>query len=172
MIRDILAGTIGKKEVNAISRMLLQDREQFEQVFEMIFDEAQPIAWHAAWIIEKVSEKAPSSISKEQNLRLINLVLTTEHQGLQRIGLSILHNLSVYQPISVEFINRCFEMMVSPKFSVGVQCLAMRVMLKISEVEEGFKSELSVYLENMDDEFYSAGFKTSKRKVLKSLKMS
>lgn len=172
MIRDLLAGNIGIKEINAISMVLLQDREQFEQVFEMIFEETQPLAWHAAWVIEKVSEKQPSHITNEQNLRVINLVLTTDHRGLQRLGLSILHNLPVYQPISVEFINRCFDMMLSPKFSVGVQCLAMKVLMKISEVEEDFKSELSVYLENLDDDLYSRGYKACRRNVLKSLNLS
>ncbi len=172
MIRSILAGNIGKKQVEDISLMLLQDKEEFERVFNMIFDKEQPIAWHAAWVVEKVSEKVPSSISNKQNLRLINLVLTNNHQGLQRICLSILYNLPIYQPISVEFVNRCFEMMLSPKYSIGVQCLAMRVLFKISEVEKDFKLELLAYLENMDDEFYSTGFKASKRNVLKSLKMS
>lgn len=171
MFREILAGTIGKKEVDEISDFLLHDSEQLEKVFRMIFDENQPLSWHAAWIIEKVSEKNPSLITFDKNFQLVNLVLINRHQGLQRICLSILYNLPIYQPISIEFVNKCFEWMLSPKSSIGVQALSMKILLRISEIEKDFRSELTVCLENTDDELYSAGFRASKRTVLKSLKL-
>lgn len=61
--------------------------------------------------------------------------------------------------------------MLSPKSSIGVQALSMKILLRISEIEKDFRSELTVCLENTDDELYSAGFRASKRTVLKSLKL-
>ena len=53
-IRTVLSGNMGKKEVEMIRSLLLHDAEQLEYVFSLIFDTDEKIAWHAAWVIEKV----------------------------------------------------------------------------------------------------------------------
>ena len=105
MIRAVLSENMGKKEVNLLLGILLSDVEQLESVFNMIFEPDERIAWHAAWVIEKVSERDASLISDDKNLQLINFVFNNKHQGLQRLCLSILFNLPVYLLVSVNFIN-------------------------------------------------------------------
>ena len=169
MIRAILSETIGRKEVDWVVKILLHDAGLFESVFRMIFEPDEKIAWHAAWVIEKISEKNTSFFSDEKNRQLTGLVLFNKHQGLQRLLLSILFNLPVHQPVSVEFINLCFEQMVSTRRSVGVQVLSMKVLSKICMVEKDFVPEMIASLENAEDSMYSAGYVATKRYLLKSL---
>lgn len=169
MIRAVLSKTIGKKEVDMLRTILLNDVGQFEAVFQMIFSTNKKIAWHAAWVIEKVSKKEARFFSDEKNLQLINFVLSNKHPGLQRLCFIILFYLPVYQPVSVEFINLCFEQMLSPRKSVGVQVLSMKMLRKIGMIEKDFIPELIASLENADDNLYSPGFIAAKRKVIKSL---
>ncbi|MHB9055456.1 MAG: hypothetical protein ACYC2P_04795 [Paludibacteraceae bacterium] len=169
MIRAILSKTIGKKEVDMLLNILLNDGGKFEAVFQMIFSTNKKIAWHAAWIIEKVSKRDARFFPEEKNLQLINFVLSNKHPGLQRLCFTILFYLPVCQPVSVEFINLCFEQMLSPRESVGVQVLSMKILRKIGMIEKDFIPELIASLENADDNLYSPGFLTAKTNVIKSL---
>lgn len=172
MIRAVLSENMGKKEVNLLLGILLSDVEQLESVFNMIFEPDERIAWHAAWVIEKVSERDASLISEDKNLHLINFILKNKHQGLQRLCLSILFNLPVYLPVSVNFINLCFDQMLSTRQSVGVQVLSMKMLIKICKIEKDFVPELIALLENAEDSMYSAGFVAAKRNALKSLNIN
>jgi hypothetical protein len=46
----------------------------------------------------------------------------------------------------------------------------MKMLLRICRNEPDFKPELMAYLENIDFENYSAGFKSTRNNVLKALK--
>lgn len=169
MVRAFLSETIGRKEVNLLRDILLEDTEQFESVFQMIFEQDEKIAWHAAWVVEKVSEANPLLFSDVHKQSLIQFVLTNEHQGLLRLCLSILLNLPVYQPVSVEFVNACFNRMLFPRESVAVQVLSMKILGEICRIEADFIPELIACLENVEESLYTSGYLAAKRTVLKSL---
>ena len=168
-IRAVLSGNMGKKEVEMIRSLLLHDAEQLEYVFSLIFDTDEKIAWHAAWVIEKVSEHDANLISEDKNRQLVGFVLRNKHQGLQRLCLSILFNLAVCLPVSVDFIILCFVQMLSTRQSVSVQVLSMKYLNNICMIEKDFVPELKVTLENADNAMYSAGYNAAKRHILKSL---
>ena len=168
-IRAVLSETIGKKEVDWVVEVVMYDAGLFDSVFSMIFEPDEKIAWHAAWVIEKVSEMDTELFSDEKYRQLTTLVIINKHQGLQRLCLSTLFNLPVIQPISVEFINLCFNQMLSIRQSVGVQVLSMKILTKICLIEKDFVPELIASLENVEENNYSAGFIACKKYVLKSL---
>ena len=118
---------------------------------------------------EKVSEVDHSMFTDEDYRQLIDFTLTNKEDSLQRLCLSVLFNLPFRKPLSVEFINNCFEQMISPKKPVGVQVLSMKILHKICLVEPGFTDELLLSLENLDYFNYSAGFEAARNQVIKSL---
>ncbi len=168
---EILSANMGKQEVDWLSNEAILSTDTFHMLFRLIFGEDKKTAWHACWVVEKVSEKAPELFQKEHNKQLVDFTLTNRHDGLQRLCLSILYNLPVYLPISVEFINRCFEQMMSPKETVGVQVLSMKMIGRICEIEPEFIPELISCLENVDDALYSKGYIAAKKNMLKRLKV-
>lgn len=169
---EIFLSPMGKKEVDWLCSEALLDPAVFEFFFEQIRNATPRIAWHAAWVLEKVSEADPDRFTESQNRQLVELTAVNQHDGLQRIVLSILLNIPLLQPISVDFINQCFEKMLSPKETVGVQVLSMKLLEQICVVEPDFKPELFFSLENTDDELYSRGYIAAKKNLLKRLKMN
>lgn len=142
----------------------------FGIVYKLIFDEDTNVAWRAAWACQKISEKHPEWFTDKQFLELVALTISSSHGGLKRGCLSTLNNLPLPNPIPVEFINACFDWMVSAKSPIAVQALSMKMLLHICLKEPDFKPELIAYLENVDFENYSAGFKSTRNNVLKTLK--
>lgn len=168
---EILLSSMGKKEVDWLCSEALLDESAFDFFFSQLKNDNQRIAWHAAWVLEKVSEQSPGHFSNSYNQSLVELSLTNKHDGLQRLILSILLNVPLLQPISVDFINRCFEQMLSPKESVGVQVLSMKILGKVCEIEPDFTPELLSSLENVEDELYTRGYYAAKKNLIKRLNM-
>ena len=138
-------------------------------IYRLIFDTDVTVAWRAAWAYQKISEKHPDWLNDLQFLEIATLAISTSHGGLKRGCLSILNNLPVPNPIPVDFINACFDWMVSPKSPIAVQALSMKMLYRICVIEPAFKTEIIAYLENIDPNDYSAGFNSTRKNVLKAL---
>jgi len=164
--REHLSRPLSHRFIDLLVQEILINPSDKDLVFQLIFDPEIKVAWRAAWACQKISEKHPQWFNGSQFKILATLSITTSHGGLQRGCLSILNNLPVPAEISVEFINTCFERMVSPKSPIAVQALSMKMLFRICAVEPAFKSELIATLENIDPSDYSAGFNCTRRNVL------
>ena len=167
--REHLLRPLSRHFVDLLVQQIFEKPCEMELVYRLIFDPEVKVAWRAAWACQKISEKHPEWFNGKQFAEIAALTLFTTHGGLQRGCMSVLNNLPIPENIPVEFINACFEWMVSPKSPISVQALSMKMLLRICEIEPGFTPELIAYLENVDTSDYSAGFNSTRRNVLKSL---
>lgn len=168
-LHSLLSASLTLKKLNIIADTIISDKEKFNELFEMIFDTNVKIAWHAAWAVEKISEKDCSFFSEEQIERLILLSIQATNNSLKRSVLSVIINLPLPENLSVEFINVCFERMISMKEPVAVQALSMRLLQRIAEKEPEFIPEILVTLENVDLTAVSAGYLAIRKNVMKVL---
>jgi len=167
--REHLLRPMSLRFADKLAQEIFINPSDMDIVYRLIFDPEIKVAWRAAWVCQKISEKYPEWYSDSQFNELSAFALTTRHGGLQRGCLSILNNLPVPVNISVDFINTCFEWMVSLKSPIAVQALSMKMLYRICLIEPDFKHELIAYLENIDSGAYSAGFNSTRRNVLKLL---
>ncbi len=160
---------LSKHFVDILVQEVLKNPSDFEIIYNLIFDTEVMIAWRAAWACQKISEKKPKWFTDKHFDELAKLTISTAHGGLLRGCLSTLYKLSLPKQIPVDFINACFERMVSPKSPIAVQALSMKMLFSISEKEPDIKPELIAYLENIDFEFYSPGFNSTRKNIIKKL---
>lgn len=168
-LRDKLANPASIRYIDKLVLEVYEQPDTFPILFQLIFDADMKVAWKAAWVCDKISEKTPDWFSSSHFDQLCKLLLQTNHSGLQRGCLSTLLNLPLPEEISVDFINFCFESMISPKSAIAVQALSMKMLLRISQKEPDFALELKAYLENIDVNCYSAGFIATRKNTLKVL---
>ena len=167
--RAILSSPITLKELILIKDEILKNPTTFSEVFEFIFEKTSKWAWRAAWAIEKVSEADTSFFSEKEILRLMELSVFIQNDGLKRAVLAILINLPIPENLPVEFINVCFERMISMRESVAVQALSMQMLLRIGNKIPELIPEILVTLENMDLTGVSAGYLAIRKKTMKAL---
>ena len=170
--REHLYRPLSKLFVDKLALEVYANPDDFETVYKLIFDAEIKVAWRAAWACQKISEKHPGWFSEKHFNDLASLSISTSHGGLQRGCLSVLNNISLPNEIPVDFINSCFEWMVSAKSPIAVQALSMKMLYRICKVEPDFRPELIAYLENINFEDYSPGFKSTRKNALKVLKNS
>lgn len=168
-LRDQLAHPASLRYIDKLVVEIYAEPDLFSSLYRLVFDSDMKIAWKAAWACDKISEQWPDWFTEAQFLELSTLILHTSHSGWQRGCLSILLHLPLPAEIPVDFINFCFDSMISAKSAIAVQALSMKMLLRISQQEPDFALELRAYLENLDTNCYSAGFIATRKNTLKVL---
>jgi len=167
--REFLLRPMSKHFVDHLAEEIFLNTDDFDIVYQLIFDEEITVAWRAAWACQKISEKMPELLSDDQFNEIAALTISTTHQGLKRGCLSVLNNLTIPRPVPVDLLDACYEWMISMKSSIAVQALSLRLLQKFCEIEVGLIPELMAYLENFETEDLSPGMKASRRNVIKAL---
>ena len=167
--REHLSRPLSKRYVDNLVLEVFSNPRDFDTVYQLIFDPDEKVRWRAAWACQKISEKHPQWFNDQYFFELANLALSTSHGGLHRGCLSIIKNISLPENIPVEFINACFDWMISPKYPIAVQALSMRILYSVCKRESDFIPEFIAYLESVDVECYSPGFKSTRKNILKLL---
>lgn len=142
-------------------------QEDFDALFNLAFEEDNKKAWRVLWAVEKISQRNPEWFDQEKVDRITNMVLTTKHQGMHRIGLSILNSFPAPDPINVAMLNALYDWMLSPAVSIGVQSLAMKLLYKYALTDEDLLREFIITVDQVDESEYTAAFTSSKRNILK-----
>ncbi len=170
--RELLSTSLTLKKLVVIVDGILNNPPDFDIVFQLMYDSNSGVAWHAAWAIEKISERYPELLNPDYLDRIISLSLITKNQGLLRTLLSILVNLPIKEPIHVGLLNSCFDWMISQQQAIAVQALSLKLLYKICLIEPDLKPELLAYLENFEIEGLSPAMKATRANVVKLLKKS
>ncbi len=167
--REQLLRPLSMHYVDHLVKEIFANPSDFENVYHLIFDSDEKVAWRAAWACQKISEKHPEWFTEKQFQELTVLSISTKQGGVQRGCLAILNNLPLPESIPVDLINACFDWMISLKSPISVQALSMKMLCRICKKEPDFIPELKAYLEDIDQRLYSAGFNSTRKKVLKAL---
>lgn len=164
-----LSRPLSKDFLDIMVQEVFQHPSDSEILYALIFHKDKKIAWRAAWACQKISEKHPEWFTDTQFKGLTALAISTTHEGLKRGCLSILSCLPFPDPIPVDFINACFEWMVSAKSPIAVQALSMKLLFRICTVEPDFTIEFRTYLETLSPGDYSKGFNAARNNIFKKL---
>lgn len=167
--RDFLLRPLSKHYIDYLAEEIFLNINDFDIVYQLIFDDEITVAWRAAWACQKISEKMPELFSDNRFNEIAALTISTSHQGLKRGCLSVLNNLTIPRPVPVDLLDACYDWMISMKSSIAVQALSLRLLQKFCEVEVDLIPELMAYLENFETENLSSGMKATRRNVIKAL---
>ncbi len=166
-----LSSTLSRNFVDAIVESVLFYPEDFEPLYSLVTNKETKLSWRAAWACEKLSELTPEWFIPKYD-EIVSLTLSMKHSGTKRLLLSILYNLPLPAEFPVELYNFCLEKMLSPDEAIAIQALCIKLAYKIALKEPELLSEIRLYLENAETEYFSTGVKNCIRNVLKKINSS
>lgn len=140
---------------------------EFDEVFGLALGPDEKKSWRILWAVEKISQRHPEWFDAGKIDRITNMVLSTKHQGIHRIGLSILNSFPAPDPLNIDMLNALYEWMLIPSYSIGVQSLAMKLLYKYALTDEDLLREFIITLEQADDNDYTMAFVSSRRNILR-----
>lgn len=166
-IRTRLTSPPSKALTLTLAQEAMGDDAILSALLHLIYHDTSPVRWRAAWVIEKVSGRYPSSVSPEVS-RLTELAMCPDiAHGLRRLLLRIIYNVPDRANMDVAFFNFLLDTMLDPQATPGVQSLAMKLASRISACDRDLHDEFLCLVGNMELEYYSKGVCSVARECLK-----
>ena len=131
-----------------------------------VFDEDYRVARSALWGLTKATNEELSDLQVILN-ELIDKAMQTENSSVRRLTLNIIERLTLEEDdMRTDFLDFCFEHMVSIEEYPGIQTLCMKLAYRMCTFYPELMDELMRTLEAMEIDYYKPAVKGLRKKIL------
>ena len=131
-----------------------------------IFDSDYRVARSALWGLTKATNEELSDLQVILN-ELIDKAMQTENSSVRRLTLNIIELLTLEEDdMRTDFLDFCFEHMVSIEEYPGIQTLCMKLAYRMCTFYPELMDELMRTLEAMEIDYYKPAVKGLRKKIL------
>ena len=131
-----------------------------------IFDSDYRVARSALWGLTKATNEELSDLQVILN-ELIDKAMQTENSSVRRLTLNIIERLTLEEDdMRTDFLDFCFEHMVSIEEYPGIQTLCMKLAYRMCTFYPELMDELMRSLEAMEIDYYKPAVKGLCKKIL------
>ena len=130
------------------------------------FDTDYRVARTALWGLTKAKDEELSELKVIYN-ELIDLAMQTENSSVRRLTLNIIEKLKMDEDdLRTDFLDFCFEHMVSIEEFPGIQTLCMKLAYRMCSFYPELMDELKRTLEAMEIDYYKPAVKCLRKRIL------
>jgi hypothetical protein len=166
-IRSLLTNLPSRMEREFYLDAIGTSRKKVNTLLELIFEEKDPLAWRAAWLLDGSDERHPG-LAGDHIRRIIQKLPGLKSPGALRSLLRMLCRYDIPEDDQGILIDRCFGYMVSELYPVAVKVHAMQIIYNHTLLYPELKEELQIVIEDQADN-NSVGFKSRGNRILKQL---
>ena len=131
-----------------------------------VFDKDYRVARSALWGLTKAKDEELSELQVIRN-ELIDQAMQTENSSVRRLTLNIIERLKMDEDdLRTEFLDFCFEHMVSIEEFPGIQTLCMKLAFRMCTFYPELMGELKRTIEAMEIDYYKPAVKGLRKKIL------
>lgn len=166
---ELLEIIVSWENLPLIIQGITENPENIMVLAEIAFYSNHPKSWRAAWMMDKIHDKAPELIIPLIP-EMIQQIKTEQSEGKKRHFLKLisLNNISAEQQGLV--FDYCLKAFTSAKEPLAVRVHAMQVLFNISETEPELKPEILTLIEHEMENHSSAGIVSRGRKLVQKLR--
>ena len=129
------------------------------------FDTDYRVARTALWGLTKAKDEELSELKVIYN-ELIDQAMQTENSSVRRLTLNIIEKLKMDEDdLRTDFLDFCFEHMVSIEEFPGIQTLCMKLAFRMCTFYPELMDELKRTLEAMEIEYYKPAIKCLRKRI-------
>ena len=129
------------------------------------FDTDYRVARTALWGLTKAKDEELSELKVIYN-ELIDQAMQTENSSVRRLTLNIIEKLKMDEDdLRTDFLDFCFEHMVSIEEFPGTQTLCMKLAFRMCTFYPELMDELKRTLEAMEIEYYKPAIKCLRKRI-------
>lgn len=166
--RDRLSERIGMTEIHKICREVEDDNEGIQELYNLIYDKDDTIAYQAIWTLGHISSERNKWLYDKQN-KLIDKVMACQHSGKRRLLLNLIFRQPLSNPPRVDFLDFCMERMLSKQELPGVQMFCMKLAYEMCRPIPELLQELRTLLDIMEPALLPPSMQAVRKNVLKAM---
>ena len=131
-----------------------------------VFDSDYRVARSALWGLTKAKDNELPELQVIRN-ELIDQAMQTENSSVRRLTLNIIERLKMDKDdLRTDFLDFCYEHMVSIEEFPGIQTLCMKLAYRMCSFYPELMDELKRTLEAMEIEYYKPAVKCLRKRIL------
>ena len=131
-----------------------------------VFDSDYRVARSALWGLTKAKDNELPELQVIRN-ELIDQAMQTENSSVRRLTLNIIERLKMDEDdLRTDFLDFCFEHMVSIEEFPGIQTLCMKLAYRMCSFYPELMDELKRTLEAMEIDYYKPAVKCLRKRIL------
>ena len=166
MIRERLRQTFSEGGAREIYQSVKAEGDFLGFARRYVFDPDYRVSRSALWGLTKASDKELSELQVIIN-DLIDQAMQTENSSVRRLTLNIIERLTLEEDdLRTDFLDFCFEHMVSIEEIPGTQTLCMKLAFRMCHFYPELMDELKRTLEAMEIDYYKPAVKGLRNKIL------
>ena len=133
------------------------------------FSQDYRVARSALWGLTKATDEEEAQLQVMLN-ELIEQAIQTDNSSVRRLSLNIIERLKMEEEdLRTDFLDFCFEHMVSIEEFPGIQTLCMKLAYRMCSFYPELMGEMKRTLEAMEIEYYKPAVKSIRNKILKRI---
>lgn len=131
-----------------------------------VFDSDYRVTRSALWGLTKATDKELAELQVILN-KLIDQAMQTDNSSVRRLTLNIIERLKIDEDdLRTDFLDFCFEHMVSIEEFPGIQTLCMKLTYRMCTFYPELMDELKRTLEAMEIDYYKPAIKGLRKRIL------
>ena len=131
-----------------------------------VFDSDYRVARSALWGLTKAKDEELSELQAILN-ELTDQAMQTENSSVRRLTLNIIERLKMDEDdLRTDFLDFCFEHMVSIEEFPGIQTLCMKLAYRMCSFYPELMDELKRTLEAIEIDYYKPAVKSLRKRIL------
>ena len=131
-----------------------------------VFDSDYRVARSALWGLTKATNEELSELQVILN-ELIDQAMQTKNSSVRRLTLNIIERLKMEEDdMRTDFLDFCFEHMVSFEELPGIQTLCMKLAYRMCSFYPELMDELKRTIEAMEIDYYKPAIKCLRKRIL------
>ncbi len=132
-----------------------------------VFDNDYRVARSALWGLTKATDEELSELQVIRN-ELIDQAIQTDNSSVRRLTLNIIERLKMDEDdLRTDFLDFCFEHMVSMEEFSGIQTLCMKLVYRMCSFYPELMDELKRTLDAMEIDYYKPAVKCLRKRILR-----
>ncbi len=159
---------IGVREIGVWREIVLNDDALFDEVYHLIYCDNARLAWHAAWVIDHVSEIVPYRLLPYIS-EIIDMLPQLTSSSLKRHFTRMLLSQKIPENRMGNLVDVLYNLL-SPSEAIAVRANALQLLYNLALIEPELKSELISVTESILEEELTPGMISKSKRVLADLR--
>ena len=166
IMRERLSKTFSEGGAQEIYQEMMADGDFIGFARRYVFDSDYRVARSALWGLTKATNEELSALQAILN-KLIDQAMQTENSSVRRLTLNIIERLKMNEEdLRTDFLDFCFEHMVSIEEFPGIQTLCMKLAYRMCTFYPELMDELKRTIEAMEIDYYKPAVKCLRKRIL------
>ena len=165
-LRERLKQTFSEGGAQEIYQIVKTGGDFLDFAQQYAFDSDYRVARSALWGLTKASKTELTPLQALLN-KLMDQAMNTDNSSVRRLTLNIIERLTIGEKdLRTDFLDFCFEHMISFDEFPGIQSVCMKLAYRLCEFYPELKDELIRTLDAMDIGYYKPAVKGVRSRIL------